>query len=182
MTGFDERSRAFSRAVADASAWMRRRNVKGHWWRSQVLTTRNPDPTRRPIFEVDVAQEIFDELKRRELLYEISQDVDGSGKPAFVMRYDQKGWDEAISDGRRVYGAWLRFKRNWATLLLGFVLGCVAGSLQDRATGLINRKVDALLGQQEGEEAQPTDSKDNAGGEGSQDFTTPPNLAAAPVG
>lgn len=182
MTGFDKRSRVFSRAVADAAAWMRKRNVRGHWWRWQVLTRRNPDPTRRPVFEDHLAQEIFEELKKRELLYAISLDVDGSGKPAYVMRYDRKGWDEAISEGRPVYGALLRFRRSWRTLLLGFVLGCIAANLQDRAVGLIDRVVDGVLGQQgENKDVQPADPKTEAREAELEDSITPQNSAAAPM-
>lgn len=188
MTGFDQRSRELSRAVADAAAWMRKREEENHWWRWQVLTKRNPDSSRRPIFEDRTAQQVFEELRTRELLYEISQDVDGSGLSAYVMRYDRKGWDAAISDGRPIRGFWLKFKRNWPVLVLGMALGFLGTVLEDRALGLVNRGIDALVGHQ-GVEVGIQTPEERGGGrldqekeDGSGESKEPPNPATAPDG
>ena len=139
MTDFHDRSRMFLRGVSRAAAWMMKRNVgEGHWWRWPVLTEKNPDNSKRPIFNDQAAKKIFDELKNRGLFAEIDIDVDGRKVNAYLMRYDIEGWDKAVSEGRPIYGTWLKFKRNWRLFLLIFLLGCLLTSLENR-TGWADR-------------------------------------------
>lgn len=150
MTDFHGRSKTFLRAVSKAAAWMMKRHVgEGHWWRWQVLTTKNPDRSSRPIFDDQTAQKIFVELKERNLLVEFNGDVDGSSVPAYLMRYDIEGWDKAVSEVRPIYGTWLKFKRNWPLVLLAFILGCLLTSLENRTVGLIDEGIDAMIGQRD---------------------------------
>ena len=148
MGDFQTRSREFLRTVSISAAWMMSRNVgRGHWWRWPVLTERNPDSS-RPIFDDRIAQDIFSELQRRELLEESTINVNGKTVLAFFMRYDIEGWDKAVSDGRPFYGRWLKFKRNWLLFLLAFVMGCLLTSIENQTVGFINRGLEVLLGSQ----------------------------------
>ena len=143
MTDFHRRSRAFLKALSSAASWMMQRNVGDtHWWRWQVLTTENPDPqVDRPVFDDQTAQRIFEELKGRNLLVEFPGAVDGTALPAYLMRYDIDGWDQAVLEGRPVYGRWLKLRRNWPLMVLIFVLT----SLEDRTLGLVEKGVDFIL-------------------------------------
>lgn len=140
---FDARSKQFLASVSRAAEWMMERNVgEGHWWRWVVLTERNPDSSVRPIFDDQTAQRIFDELKRRDLLSEIPPPDGDARAPCYLMRYDREGWDGAVSNGRPIYGAWLKLRRNWKTNLAFFILGLAV----DRAVGLTEQAMGHLLG------------------------------------
>lgn len=140
---FSDRSKEFLASVSRAAEWMMERNVgEGHWWRWIVLTKRNPDPLPRPVFDDHTAQRIFEELKRRELLSEIPPPDGDARAPSYLMRYDRDGWDKAVSDGRPIYGAWLRLRRNWKTNLVFLILGVAL----DRCVGLTERVVGSLVG------------------------------------
>jgi len=185
---FQARSRDFLRAVSKSAAWMMSRNVGSrHWWRWPVLTERNPDSS-RPVFDDGTAKEIFAELERRELLVEISLNWEGQNLPAYLMRYDIEAWDKAVSDGRPLYGRWLKFRRNWLVLLLAFVLGCLLTSIENQTVGLIDHGLDVLMGHQHESsdvagEAERNGSEKAKGGAGeSEGASTPPNHAAAPDG
>lgn len=121
-----------------------KRNVGlGHWWRWTVLTSKNPDPLNRPVFDDATARRIFDELERRELLQPITAvEPDSSGAQAYLMRYDIEGWDRAVSDGRLVRGTLAKIKRNWFQLLAAFILGCLLTSLQNRVVDLIDTLIE----------------------------------------
>lgn len=145
MTDFHGRSGSFLRAVSKAAAWMMKRNVgEEHWWRWQVLTAENPDPLKRPVFDDQTAQKIFEELIGRNLLVRFDREVDGSNLPSYVMRYDIEGWDKAVGEGRPIYGAWLKFRRNWLLILLAFILGCLLTSLENRTVGLLDQGIDGI--------------------------------------
>jgi len=124
-----------------------KRNVgKSHWWRWTVLTDKNPDPLKRPVFDDDTARRIFEELDHRELLQSIDAvEQDGSGAQAYLMRYDIEGWDRAVSDGRPVRGTVAKIKRNWLQLLVAFLLGCLLTTLQNHVVGLIDAGVKTVL-------------------------------------
>jgi hypothetical protein len=140
---FVERSKEFLSSVSMAAEWMMERNVgEGHWWRWIVLTKRNLDLSPRPVFDDHTSQRIFDELKRRELLSEIPSPDGDARAPSYLMRYDRDGWDRAVSDGRPIYGAWLKLRRNWRTNLVFLIIGVAL----DRSVGLIERFVGSLLG------------------------------------
>jgi hypothetical protein len=123
---------------------MKRHVGDGHWWRWQVLTARNHDPLKRPIFDDQTAQKIFAELQDRNLLVEFSCQVDGSATPAYLMRYDLEGWDNAVAEGRPIYGTWIKFRRNWILFLLTFLSGCLLTSLENRTVGLIDKVIGAM--------------------------------------
>ena len=119
---------------------MMKRNVgSNHWWNWSVLTRETEDKTKRPIFEAQIAQAIFEELRKRDLLDE------QPGAPGAFMKYDLEGWDKAVSDGRPLYGFWLKFKRSWLLILLAFVFGSLLTALENRTVGLIDRAVDSVL-------------------------------------
>jgi hypothetical protein len=124
---------------------MKRHVGEGHWWRWQVLTEKNPDPLRRPIFDDQTAQKIFAELKGRNLLVEFNVNVDGSGVPVYLMRYDIEGWDKAVAEGRPIYGTWLKVRRNWPMIVLAFILGCLLTSLENRSVGLIDKAIEIIV-------------------------------------
>ncbi len=65
------------------------------------------------------------------------------------MRYDIEGWDKAVSEGRPIYGTWLKFKRNWRLFLVIFLLGCLLTSLENRTVGLIDKGIDVITGQRD---------------------------------
>lgn len=147
MTTFRTQSKEFLRDLSRAAAWMMRRNVgQNHWWRSAVLTSSNPDTDKRPIFDQARADQVFDELIARSLLVERAGDVDGIGVPAYVMKHDIDGWDQAVADGRPVYAQWLKVKRTWLLILLIFLLGCVATTIENRIVGGIDSVIDNLVG------------------------------------
>jgi hypothetical protein len=147
MGDFQQKSKAFLKDVSKAAAWMMKRNVgETHWWRWSVLTAKNPDKSKRPIFDDDTAQKIFEKLKKRNLLIEFTANVDASGVPAYAMQYDIEGWDKALSDGRPVYGMWIKLKRNWLLSLLTFILGCLLTAFENRTVGLIDKGMDAVIG------------------------------------
>lgn len=186
---FRRRSRAFHRVVADAARWMMKRHVgMGHWWRWQVLTARNPDSSRRPILDDRTAQDVFSDLERRGLLVEVGRSVDGSDVPAYVMRYDLEGWDEAISAGRPVFGAWLKFRRTWAVLVVAFFLGVFLAIVENRTSGLIQGQIDSWLGggaQREevvGGNDLTSSTHGAAGNRTAEGTSPPPNQATAPDG
>lgn len=163
MSNFRKVSKSVNRDVSRVASWMMKRNVTDrtqgelHYWRWQVLTKAgNPrDTSRRPTFNDRVAQDIFDELQRRDLLLLIKDgngnpvDVDGSGVPAYLMNYDLEGWDKAVSDGRPLYGAWLKIKRNWWLFGLMFLAGAVVTALENRTVGLIDKGIDFIGGKAE---------------------------------
>jgi len=122
---------------------MMRRNVgQDHWWRSTVLTAQNNDTDAPPIFEDERAAKIFEEFITRGLLVQRSAAVDGSGQPAYAMKYDIEGWDKAVSDGRPVYGLWLKVKRSWLLILITFLLGCVLTTVENRVVGFVDGLID----------------------------------------
>ena len=132
MSRFRQESEDFLRKVSLAAEWMMRRNAGAtvHWWKSWVLTprhTKDPDPT-RPVYDDETARRIFAELKKRELL--ANEDVEGntlptdeSDYPVHLMQLNVEGWDRVISDGRPLYGQWLKFRKTWPLILLSFILG-----------------------------------------------------------
>lgn len=145
MSDFQRESKAFLRDLSKAAAWMMKRNVGAgtHWWRWPVLTERNPDKRKRPIFDEKTAQRIFEELIRRDLLREVHV-PENPGVPAYLMRHDVKGWDEAVSGGRPIVGGWMKLKRDWLLYLLTFILGGILGKLEDRTMVLANRVLESI--------------------------------------
>jgi hypothetical protein len=146
MPNFRKQTRSFLRDLSRAAEWMMSRHVgEGHWWRSVVLTEKNPDTSKRPIFDDATAAKIFDEMISRGLLVKHAGNVDDSNVPIFFMKYDLEGWDKTISDGRPVYAWFLKAKRNWAFILLAFLLGCIVTTFESRVVGMLDNVLDAIV-------------------------------------
>ena len=126
---------------------MHRNAGKNHWWRSSVLTSANKDTDKRPIFDDATADEIFDELINRDLLVQSGNDMDGSGVPAYTMKYDIDGWDKSVSDGRPIYAFLLKVKRSWLLISLTFIFGCVLTTLENRVVGFIDGLIETATEQ-----------------------------------
>ena len=145
MPDFRKQSKSFLRSVSKSAAWMMSRHVgPNHFWRASVLTESNPDKSRRPVFEESVAEKIFAELINRGLLVPIPTRFDGTTVPAYVMRYDLQGWDNAVADGRPIYGWCLKLCRNWLLVLLTFLAGCVLTTIENRTVGVFDKMLDSV--------------------------------------
>jgi HAMP domain-containing protein len=160
MSTFRKNTKQFLHDLSRAAAWMMRRNVgQDHWWRYTVLTAANSDPDKkRPIFDQARARQIFDELITRGLLVQRADDVDGSGAPAYAMKYDIGGWDQAVADGRPFYAQWLKVQRTWVLILLTFLLGCVLTTIENRVTGALDGMIDLVVGEEKQEPNKAVDS------------------------
>ncbi len=148
MTTFRTESKEFLRDLSRAAAWMMRRSVgQNHWWRSSVFTSANTDTDRkRPIFDQSRVDQIFTDLIARSLLVPLAEDVDGTGMPAYIMKYDIDGWDQAVAGGRPAYAQWLKVRRAWLIILITFVLGCVVTTVENRITGFFDGMIDCVIG------------------------------------
>jgi len=110
MATFRTETKKFLHDLSRAAAWMMRRSAgQSHWWRSSVLTTTNNDTDKnRPVYDQARADQIFADLISRGLLIQRADDVDGVGLPAYTMKYDIDGWDQAVADGRPTYALWMK--------------------------------------------------------------------------
>jgi len=160
MTTFRTQSKEFLHDLSRAAAWMIRESAgQKHWWRSTVLTRANPSTGKRPIFDQARADLIFDDLIARSLLVQCADDVDGTGVPAYTMKYDIDGWDQAVADGSPLYAQWLKVRRTWFLILITFLLGCVVTTIENRVTGVLDGVIDHVVGAKKEEPkkaAEPT--------------------------
>ena len=121
---------------------MIRRNAgHDHFWRWHVLTSANTDrEAKRPIFENQTAQLIFEQLEGKKLI----SPVPNANPPAYLMVYDLKGWEDIIAEGDPVAGFLLRAKRKWWITILSFAAGVLVGTFKSEAIdlmkGLLHRK------------------------------------------
>ncbi|MCX7411091.1 MAG: hypothetical protein NTZ32_23700 [Planctomycetales bacterium] len=160
MSQFRAQSKSLLRNVSKAATWMMSRHVgPDHFWRSTVLTATNPDNTKRPVFDQTTADSIFKELIDRELLVRIHDNFDGTAVPTNLMRYDIEGWDQAVADGRPVYGFFLKVCRNWLLILLTFLFGCVVTTIENRTVGVFDKAINLFV-------SSPDQRQDNEGAEG----------------
>jgi hypothetical protein len=153
MTAFQEHSKSFLRDLSRVAEWMMRRNVgPNHWWRWPVLTAANNDTDPPPKFSDEMAIRMFQELERRNLIIAIKDangnpvDVDGTRQLAFLMNYNQEGWEKAVADGRPMRGLLRKVKQSWHLMLATLLLGIVGTALKDEATGLVKKGIESVAG------------------------------------
>jgi len=137
---------------------MRRSVGQDHWWRSKVLTSANTETNERPIFQDARADQVFDEMIARGLLVQRGDDVDGTGVPAYAMKYDIGGWDQAVADGRPLYARWLKVRRGWLLILLSFLLGCAVTTLENRVVDALDGVLDRIVGTEKDEPHKAVES------------------------
>lgn len=143
---FDARSQGFRKKVADAALWMKKRHAgDDHFWRWPVLTAHNKDPDKRPIFDDLTAQQVFEDLENRGLLIEVKLPPDGSGARSFFMRYDVKGWDDVVVEGKPLVGWAQKINRDWVAYLVTFAAGCLVIVVENRTVGLIDKLLDWFI-------------------------------------
>lgn len=138
MSSFQTRSKEFQRQLADAARWMMRRHAAHeHYWQWCVLTSANSDrDASRPIVVDEVAREIFRVLEERKLLARIPGT---EAEPAYLMVYDQSGWERVVAEGDVIRGWLLKARRQWWVWVLSwvatFALGVVTGIFKDDLIG-----------------------------------------------
>lgn len=130
---------SFARQRAESARWMRENWVGlEHWWRPDVLTDRNPNPS--PRLSYDVATYIFNYLAKRGLLLAREKPVrieDGSMVPILVYQINpgrESEWDEIVNiDPLHVF--WRKHGMAIFLTVSGALLGAILGFLFGRWWG-----------------------------------------------
>ena len=116
------------RKVVVAAAWMfKREKSKDFWWNPGVLTRENPDKT-NPGFSRTDAEEVFEELRKRQLLENkiINEQNINEGEPFLVYKINEEKkteWIKIITEK----GFWELFIVPWGRYLFGVSFPLVKG-------------------------------------------------------